>query len=169
MARTFEELTGEGLDTLYQGALFLTAGHREDAERLLVEALTLAYRQSRGAEDPVAARWLEARLIRAFLAGASGSETGAPPARGAVGLDSSALDGMGPEAMFLAAGSLPPMSRAVLWLLLVQRWSYADAADALDITTERLRDLLPYRDALLEALLRAPRRSDGANSSFRAS
>jgi DNA-directed RNA polymerase specialized sigma24 family protein len=168
MARTFEELTGEGLDTLYQGALFLTGGHREDAEHLLVEALTLAYRKSRGAEDPVAARWLEARLIRAFLAGASGPDTVAPSASGAAGLDSSVLEGIGPEAMFLAAGTLPPMSRAALWLVLVQRWSYADAADALDITTERLRELLRYRDALLEALLRVPRRSDSVDSSSRA-
>jgi DNA-directed RNA polymerase specialized sigma24 family protein len=168
MARAFEELTGEGLDTLYQGALFLTGGHREDAEHLLVEALTLAYRQSRGEEDPIALRWLEARLVRAFLGRASDSDTVAPPASGAAGLDSSVLEEIGPEAMFLAAGTLPPMSRAALWLVLVQRWSYADAADAVDITTERLRDLLRYRDALLEALLRAPRRSDRADSSSRA-
>jgi DNA-directed RNA polymerase specialized sigma24 family protein len=168
MARTFEELTGEGLDTLYQGALFLTGGHPEGAEHLLVEALTLAYRQSRGAEDPVAVRWLEAKLVRAFLAGASGSDTVAPQTSGAVGLDSSVLEEIGPEVMFLAAGTLPPMPRAALWLVLVQRWSYTDAADALDITTERLRDLLRYRDALLEALLRAPRRGDGVDPSSRA-
>ena len=167
MARTFEELTGEGLDTLYQGALFLTGGHRQDAEHLLIDALTLAYRQSRGEEGPVAVRWLEARLVRTFLAGASGSDPAVPPASGAVALDPSVLDGIGPEAMFLAAGTLPPRPRAALWLVLVQRWPYADAADALAITTERLRELLQYRDALLTALLRAPLRGDSVDPSWR--
>ena len=167
MARTFEELTGEGLDTLYQGALFLTGGHREGAEHLLVEALTVAYRHSRGAENPTAVGWLEARLISAFLAGASRPDTVLLPSSGAEGLDSSALDEIGPEAMFLAAGTLPPLSRAALWLVLVQRWSYADAADALAITTERLRELLRYRDALLEAMLRAPRQDDRTDPSSR--
>lgn len=168
MARTFEELTGEGLDTLYQGALFLTGGHHEDAEHLLVDALTLAYRQSRGADDPVAVRWLEARLVRAFLAEAPRPDAVTPQVTGVAGLDPSILEEIGPEAMFLAAGTLPPMSRAALWLVLVQRWSYVDAAEALDITTERLRDLLRYRDALLVALLRAPRKSDDIDSSSRA-
>jgi DNA-directed RNA polymerase specialized sigma24 family protein len=163
MARTFEELTGEGLDTLYQGALFLTGGHRDDAEHLLVDALTLAYRLSRGAEDPVAVRWLEARLARAFFAGASGPHPRMPAAIGAAAPDPSVLEGIGPEAMFLAAGTLPPRPRAALWLVLVQRWPYADAAEALGVTTERLRELLQYRDALLAALLGAPSRSDSAD------
>ena len=167
MPKTFEERTGEGLDTLYQGALFLTGGHHEEAERLLVDALTLAYRQSRAAGDPVAVRWLEARLVRAFLAGASEPDPQMPSARGAAAPDLSVLEGIGPDAMFLAAGTLPPRPRAALWLVLVQRWPYADAAEALTISTERLRELLQYRDDLLTGLQRPPSQSNHFDPSSR--
>ena len=69
MSRTFEELASQQLDALYQGALFLSGGRQEGAERLLVDAVTLAFTEhaqdSGGVTD--VERWLEARLVRAFV------------------------------------------------------------------------------------------------------
>ena len=68
MGRTFEELAAQELDALYQGALFLSGGNARGAEALLIEAVTLAYQEHPYQQDiALVERWLEARLVRAFL------------------------------------------------------------------------------------------------------
>ena len=159
MGLTFEELAGEGLDTLFQGALFLSGGRDREAERLLVDCLTLAYRESRNEVVPTVVRWLEERLVRSFLARESGAEDDAERQATPTAFDASTLQDIGPAAMFAAAGVLPPWPRAALWLVLVQRWPYCEAADALEVSPDHLRELLRYRDVLLTTLLRPPKQS----------
>ena len=70
MHRTFEELAGQEIDGLYHGALFLKAGEEAAAEDLVLWTLTGAFqsfRQDLSQSD--ASRWLEDKLVRAFLAG----------------------------------------------------------------------------------------------------
>jgi DNA-directed RNA polymerase specialized sigma24 family protein len=155
MARTFEELAGSELDALYQGALFLSGGDRSGAERLLVEAVTLAFRERVADTEIVdARRWLEARLARAFLrAVQEGPKTLPADTVRRISLDSDTFDLLDADALYDAAASLPPGPRVALWLVLLRRWSYADAARILGVDEEELRVLLGYRDVLLREML----------------
>ena len=71
---------------------------------------------------------------------------GQPGARAAFG----ALDGKG---LNLAAAAVPWGARAALWLVLLRRWSYADASATIGVTADVLKDLLEYRHTLMGAIL----------------
>jgi hypothetical protein len=161
MARTFEELAVESLDALYRGALFLAAGDHPEAERLLIDSITLAHGEQEGSRHPDAERWLEGRMVRCFLSGASGGQPTSdrrPPKRPRP--RSADPWNVGPETLFAAAGALPHRPRAALWLVLIRRWSYADAERVMGVDDEGLRDLLRYRDLLLREVLRSTPGSD---------
>lgn len=164
MARTFEELATPELDALYQGALFLAGGTTTDAEHLVVEAVTLAFREhahEKRIEDEQ--RWFEARLVRSFLRAVhEGAPDVAEPAVVTQSVAPGAFADLGSEALFDAASSVPARPRAALWLVLLRRWSYADAAHIIGVDVEQLADLLAWRNALMNALLdrtRGTRRS----------
>ena len=176
MHRTFEELAGQEIDGLYHGALFLKAGEEAAAEDLVLWTLTGASQSfRRGLSHSDASRWLEDRLVRAFLAGEA--PAGEAPA-GASPLDSedgpidgaepvrvpSAVRGeIDPQALFMAAERVPPRARAALWLVIFRRWTYDDASRALDTDPGSLKDLLSYRHVLLTALMRGSSEQSGAN------
>ena len=159
MARTFEEMVGGALDTLYQGALFLSGGNTRGAERLLIDSVTLAFEEHAREVDPSSVeRWLEARLVLSFLSHAKGDLPALPPETARrLTLGASTFDGVGPASLFEAAASLPAWPRAALWLVLLRRWTYRDAAEALGIGLEQLPGLLAYRDVLVENLMRSRR------------
>lgn len=168
MARTFEDLTGSEMDALYQGALFLSGGDADEAEELVVHAVMLAFQEHAAEVDAEQTRrWLEARLVRAYLRRSTTSDgVGTPRAVDRRRLDPEAFDTLGPEELFAAAGELPPGPRAALWLVLLRRWSHADAARAMKVDDESLERFLGYRDVLLRELIgdrRAGRRSGGAS------
>jgi DNA-directed RNA polymerase specialized sigma24 family protein len=128
MLRTFEEKVGEELDSLYRAALFLCARDRRCAEELLIHTMTHSVRAhavEAGAEP--FERWLEVRLVRQFLDHA----TNAP----------------------VAAQVFPAQPRAALWLVYLRGWSYDDAASALGVDGSTLKELLLYRDLLLQEIV----------------
>lgn len=181
MHRTFEELAGREIDGLYHGALFLKAGEEAAAEDLVLWTLTGASQSfRRGLSPSDASRWLEDRLVRAFLAGeapAGEAPAGEAPA-GEAPLDSedgpidaaepvrtpSAVQAeIDPQALFMAAERVPPRARAALWLVIFRRWTYDDASRALDTDPGSLKDLLSYRHVLLTALMRGSSEQSGVN------
>ena len=162
MSKTFEEMASRELDSLYQGALFLSGGDVRFAERLLVDTMTNSFRE-RGmdlVEDSIA-RWMEVQLVRQFL---NGSDAGPRPLRGesepSLG---AAFEGLEADTLFAAAAILPFWPRAAVWLVLLRRWSYTDACDALDVDRDVLDDLLRYRDTLMTEVLRGSRRRNGTD------
>ena len=171
MHRTFEELAGQEIDGLYHGALFLKAGEEAAAEDLVLWTLTGASQSFRGDLSPSdASRWLEDKLVRAFLAGEApagaapldaedGPIDGAEPVR----VPSAVRAEIDPQALFMAAERVPPRARAALWLVIFRRWTYDDASRALDTDPGRLKDLLSYRHVLLTALMRGSSEQSGAN------
>lgn len=165
MGRTFEEVASSEMDALYQGALFLCGGDTDAAESLVVDTVMLAFREHAADADPEQTRrWLETRLVRSYLRREPGQTSeGLPPttARGPVG-DRSNFDEIGPERLFQAAESVPPLPRSALWLVLMRRWRRFDASAALGIDADEMEAILDYRDVLMEELLsRRPRRAEG--------
>jgi len=159
MSKTFEELAGSELDTLYQGALFLSGGDARAAERLLIESITLAFEEHAGDTDErETRRWFEARLVRSFLRHVRGEPrpTAAAPLN-RDGIDPNAFQSLGSDELFGAAAEIPAWPRAALWLVLLRRWSYEDAAAAMNIDERWMYTLLGYRDALMRELLGSTR------------
>ena len=157
MHRTFEELAGHEIDGLYQGALFLKAGETAAAEDLVLWTLTGAIPSFRQGLSPAdATRWLEDRLVRAFLAGAPpmDSEVGPVVEADAVQSPISGEVAIDPQALFMAAERVPPRARAALWLVIFRRWRYEDASRVLEMDQASLRNLLRYRHILLTAIMR---------------
>lgn len=161
MSRTFEELASDELDALYQGALFLSGGSAQGAERLLVESVTLAFEEhTRDSDIASVERWLEARLVRSFLRHVTEDLPPLPPETAKrLTLDASTFDDLGSQELFDAAAALPPLPRAALWLVLLRRWSYQDTADALGVRLEQVSPLLGYRDVLIQAMVGSRRRA----------
>jgi DNA-directed RNA polymerase specialized sigma24 family protein len=162
MSRTFEEMAGRELDSLYQGALFLSGGAPWVAEKLLVDTLTTSFREhGRDLPDDSVERWLEGRLVQQFLAGV---ELGPFPVRTAnEGGVPGPFDELEADTLFTAAGALPPWARAAVWLVLLRRWSYAKACGALEVDLVVLDDLLRYRDQLMTEILRSSPRGNGTD------
>ncbi len=149
MPEAYEDRVGRELDDLFQGALFLTAGDGADAERLLVETVANAFGEWTP-EGSDSARWLEGRLARRFFGGTLA------PAPIAVDLaDIGPVPSLDSTDFFRAAGSVPAWARAGLWLVLLKRWSYADASVALGVRAEVLRRMLDYRHVLVREMLRS--------------
>jgi hypothetical protein len=75
MPLTFEERLTEDLDALYSGATFLSGTRSGNAQRLLVEAVSMASSEYGDDLDRGAfSRWMEGILVRTFLApGSSGA------------------------------------------------------------------------------------------------
>lgn len=163
-AGPFEEQAAAELDALYQGALFLQAGDEEATERLVVGVLTRAFhKRSPSPGDGDRTRWLEGELARGFVTSVrdgGGSHRGSRTGGGA------GIDGLPVETAVLlrAASQVPPVPRAVLWLVLFRRWSYQDAAGSLDLTREQVRNLLSWRSVLADALLAPGIRRNGTEA-----
>lgn len=167
MNQTFEELAGQQIDNLYQGALFLKAGEEGSAGDLLLWTLTGAFRafcDIRKGTDP--ARWLEGRMVQMFLSSLPAADSsdggsaesltpGPPPVTGPVGVD--------PQALHKAAGRVPSHARAALWLVVLRRWRYEEASAVMNTGMERLKDLLQYRHMLLTAILRGDEERNGTD------
>ena len=62
----------------------------------------------------------------------------------------------------MAAAAVPWPARAALWLVLLRRWSYADAAGLMEVDREMLKTLLRYRDTLMGAILGGGKSRSGA-------
>lgn len=160
MRGSFEEVVADELDALYQGALFLSAGDLEAASELLLDAVGRA----QGSFDRVHHRQTtRTRLYRILaqqflerppryrleqsdaddLAELQGSRDQA----GEGAMDPAALT------VYHAAGSTPQAARPALWLVLVRRWNYRDAAQALGIGLRELHELLRYRTTFIAAVV----------------
>ena len=162
MSKTFEEMASRELDSLYQGALFLSGGDARFAERLLVDTMTNSFREhGKGLVEDSIATWMEAQLVRHFLDGVdAGPRLLRNTSETAVG---GAFEGLEADTLFASAASLPFWPRAAVWLVLLRRWSYADACDALDVDRDVLDDLLRYRDVLMTEVLRGSRPNNGTD------
>ena len=159
MSRAFEEVASEELDALYQGALFLSGGDPGGAEQLLVDAMTLAFKEHTQESDPGSVeRWLEARLVRTLLRQVTDDPKPRPHASvPRVALDSGTFDGVGPQALFEAAAAVPTWARAALWLVVLRRWSYQDAATVMGVDRDSIPGLLGYRDVLIKEMIASKR------------
>ena len=157
MSKTFEELVTPELDALYQGALFLTGGDPEDAERLLVLSVTSAFKYHRSADEPSGVRErLEVELVRVFLSDPTedrGKRTTKAPKRPTRGDEV--------ERLYAGAADTPRRSRAALWLVLLLRWSYQRASDVLGVSIAELQELLAERGPLLSQLVPARAEREG--------
>lgn len=165
--RTFEERVGRELDSLYQAALFLHAGSRSAAEGHLLEALRRSF-----PDDPVStlgldpdpglgssfARWIEGRLVADFFRSVQGS--GVPRRVRSHPIPTSSASPMSAGELCAAALHVAPEARAVLWLVVIRRWAYAETAETLGIPIEKVRELLTARSDLNRALGRSARATD---------
>ncbi|MEX2468071.1 MAG: hypothetical protein WD995_14260 [Gemmatimonadota bacterium] len=152
MTWTLEEQISAELDTLWQAALFLAGGRREEAEWLLEDTVSAA------SDDLVVTLQvadgtdkLERFMVRRFFQGAVRMSL----APGTVTHDDSAE---APEAEVAAllrdAGRVPDRPRAALWLIVIRRRSYDEGASILGIERDELRDLLEYREVLMADVIR---------------
>ncbi len=153
MKRTLEEHVMAAMDVLFRGALFLTAGRERDAERLLEDTVLVAYHQAERSATPPDEAALLVLMARTFLSQSEGAPTtpearpvSRPPGRPHPGAPFTADD------VCTAAAAVAPRARAALWLVLIQRWSYAGAAEALRIDDPELRRRLAQRDRFFAAL-----------------
>jgi hypothetical protein len=143
MTRTIEDQVSLELDTLWQAALFLAGGEPRGAQSLLVDTVEAAsdYHVGAaamdGADDAV-----ERFMVRRFF-----DRTPWLPRGGARRPVRCFPDDV--EALLRSAGSLPPRSRAALWLVVIRRKPYRDGAEILGVDREELRRLLEHRDALV--------------------
>ena len=148
MDRTLEETVLEAMDGLFRGALFLCGGDAAQAaervERLAATAFRLQRETSLPVPDP---RALDRLLVRDVLADPPGPASDPGP-EGVGPLD---LGEVSADAVLRAAGAVPLPARAALWLVLIERWPYAEAADALGTDTNGLRAQLAYRDLFMAA------------------
>jgi hypothetical protein len=158
MPLTFEERISEDLDALYAGAAFLSGNQGGTARRLLVDAVSLASSEYRGDGDAGAfTRWMEGVLVRTLLA--SHVPKGESVVRGSRQptvprpVRSYELDAIGWEDMVRGAASVPTQPRAALWLVLLRRWRYSDAAATIGVDLSSLRDLLEHRDAFFREVV----------------
>lgn len=142
------------MDALYQGAMFLSGGNPGGAEHLLIEAVTLAFTEHPDQDRGDTERWFEARLVRSFLRYVKEGPLQLPASTvDRLALEPGTFDALGADELFLAAAQIPPWPRAALWLVLLRRWSYADAAAALELDVVEMEPLLGYRDVLMRAVL----------------
>ncbi len=156
MPHTFEELATRELDGLYQGALFLSGGREGDAESLLVSALARSFHLygTVDAEDDLG-RWLEGKLVATHMTRAPDQEAIRPsdPGSRPGSFDARVFEELDARGLNRAAGSVPHAARAALWLVLLRRWSYDDAAGVMKVDRETLADLLRFRHTLVSAVL----------------
>lgn len=166
---TFEEKLGSRLDGLYAGALFLAGGDEFAAEGLLVDAVRRGFRVFRRRRpDEGADLWFDGQLVRAFRRSAGNawgrSDVPAPaevhPVRTAPG-HGRAIDF---ATIARAAAKIPPLPRGAVWLVVLRRWSYAEAARLLDLDPVELPALLAYRRLLAVADPGGGGRSKGAEA-----
>jgi DNA-directed RNA polymerase specialized sigma24 family protein len=159
MPLTFEERISEDLDALYSGAAFLSGSQGGGAQRLLVDAVSRASSEYRldgdaGAFTP----WMEGILVRTLLASealAGGKEVKKrrrPSADRTVGPHE--LDDIGWADMVRAAARIPIRPRAALWLVLLRRWRYSEAAATIGVDLGALRELLGHRDGFFQEVIR---------------
>ena len=156
MAGSFEQCIDGELDGLYAGALFLTGGHPHSAQDLVVDVVRSAAESDtadRACTDPDAS--LDRRLVRTFLDPGPPAATGVVPDSGSAPVppEVSPSAHEGSAALFRAAATIPLRARAALWLVLLQRWSYSDAAEELGIDRSHLTKLLGFRSVLVDATL----------------
>lgn len=152
MTRTLEEQISAELDTLWQAALFLAGGRREEAEWLLEDTVTAAsddrFATLQVGDGPDR---LERFMVRRFFQGPARLS----PVPGTAGRDGPVeqLDA-DVETLFSDAGRVPDRPRAALWLVVIRRRSYDDGASILGIDRDELRDLLEYREVLVADVVR---------------
>jgi DNA-directed RNA polymerase specialized sigma24 family protein len=164
MSQTFEELATNEIDGLYQGALFLAAGDEVEAEQLLIETLGRSFSRFHAgdATDDIR-RWLEGKMVSTFMESHSRDVTPTHHGPGAVRLQAShesAFASLDAQGLHSAAAEVPWAARAALWLVLLRRWKYDDASDAMGIGRPILKNLLEYRHTLVGAILGGRRRRD---------
>jgi len=160
---TFEEKLGSRLDGLYAGALFLAGGDELAARALLVDAIQRAFRVFRRERPAEGADvWFDGQLFRAFRRSAgtpwerldASDPSEAHPVRAAPA-DAPPFDF---AALARAAANIPPLPRGAIWLVVLRRWSYAEAARLLELDPSELPELLAYRRLLA---IPAPSGGDG--------
>jgi len=159
MPKTYEQTVGQELDTLYQGALFLSGGNRKEAEWLLIGTVVGAF-PAEGAGRPDITRWLEAQLASRFL-----GSTVAPPPAPTRTADIESMPDIRADDLFRAVAAVPSWARAALWLVLLREWSYAEAGEALGVSIETIRRMLDYRHLLVREVLRTDQVGGGAEAS----
>ncbi len=151
----FEEVLSRRLSSLFAFALFL-AGDREDvAGELLTRAVGRAFEACLRGVEPVAA--LQVALVAEAVTtrGPSSSADRARPVR-VTALDRVRLGSVSPSRLRQAAARIPPEARAAIWLVVVERRTYADAARLLGTDESTLSSLLAWRDPLIRFALDDP-------------
>lgn len=151
MSRSLDEHVIASIDVLFQGARFLAGGDRHAAERLLEDTVLAAYHEAHQQGTPADERGLSVLMARTFLAQMSAGP--AAPARAVPA--PSPLD-VTADGIFEAATRVPPRSRVALWLVLIRRWGYADACDALRVSESTLRELLREAQGFMSAFRGIP-------------
>ena len=140
--------------------------------------MTGAFQQFRRLEQGSATeRWLEGKLVEAFLARAEadttpeqetlardGVESHGPSTDAPLGAES-LLDPVeiDPEALFRAAARLPHAERAAIWLVLFRRWRYEEACSVLKTDLAGLGGLLRGGQTLLTAVVRRSEHRNGTD------
>ncbi|MDT8368868.1 MAG: hypothetical protein RQ745_06645 [Longimicrobiales bacterium] len=153
MQKAIEELITDELDTLYRGALFLCGGDGTRAEDLLQRTAAAAYRSGvggGGSDDP---HPLERLMVQQFVRDAGRPAPMGPSTPVERPAQPASFGTMTPDRLHRAAARLPALARAALWLILLRRWSYADAARALGMDRDGLLTTLLWRDAFVAALV----------------
>jgi DNA-directed RNA polymerase specialized sigma24 family protein len=145
MTQTLEENVLSSIDVLYQGAHFLTGGDRHEAERLLEDTVLAAYHEAVRSGTATDERGLSMLMARTFMAQVPDTPEDAPARPSSSPVDLTA------DGIFEAAARVGPKSRVALWLVLIRRWSYAEAGAALRMEKSTLRGLLGERHGFMAA------------------
>lgn len=136
MKPTFEEVVSAHLDDLYRGTLLLTGGESDEAENLLMDILRRASRAFARQRPASEERFLEAQVAGTLL------DRGERQGRGDGASPSPPGPGSTEEDIMHWMESLPPRERLAIWLVLVRRRSYAEAAEILSTDRSTIASLL---------------------------
>jgi DNA-directed RNA polymerase specialized sigma24 family protein len=155
----FEEVLGRRLPGIYAFALFVTGDRGDRAETLLIATVEQAFERHLGGEDASDA------LDRSFVTEAwriPGPRATRPiqPLRPTT-QDLRAITSLEPAALRQAALRVPVPARLAIWLVVVERRSYAEVTRILGVDRDTLSDLLAWRDAMIGLALAETRGSDG--------
>lgn len=156
---TFEEVLSQRLAGMYGFALFVAGDEAHRAQALLVASVEEAFAHHLDGEDAATA------LDRAFLDQAMRSPEPRtlvyPPSLVPSPGARRTMVALSPSALRRAASRLPIAARLAIWMVMVERRTYADTARLLEVDLDHLSRLLEWRDSMISIAVSGARGRGG--------
>jgi DNA-directed RNA polymerase specialized sigma24 family protein len=148
----FEEALSERLARLHSFALFIACDDARLAEDLLIRAVGHAFERYLKGTSPGHA--LDRSLIEEAAPWREKRVSDASPTLERVSASRLTIQDGEAGALRRAAAAMPPLARVAVWLVVVERRTYAETERLLNVDRDELVRLLSWRDRMLLAVIR---------------